>query len=281
VLKVLASFVASAALALVGCADDPQAMGESAALTGSPELVSASSYPIDEELREAVDILGIHERSNRSYIEVQRRISHCMTTAGFSYNKPSPTEPDEWISYYRRKNPLNPDRLEVGYHVAPPVVEEPTQVDDDQFDRVLLDDNGCLDEAVREVGASTTYLDDSAAMIESLNEATITAYFASDVYADSVSMWAHCMSKVGYRYPTPDVAGAVYTGQAEISPEELSIFRADRGCDVEVGLTQQQSKWQQAALASWMKTNEGVVASLRKEAQAFDAALARLETEQL
>lgn len=89
------------------------------------------------------------------------------------------------------------------------------------------DDGGCVDNATADVGGDTAYLNDTAALIDSLNDATITAHFASDDYEDSVLKWATCMTGRWYNYRTPDEAGAQFVGLDDASPEEFAVFAAD------------------------------------------------------
>lgn len=158
---------------------------------------------------------------------VQRRIDACTKSSGFTYVEPEPTTPEEWISYYRLQNPLNPERAVLGHHVPPTEVREAKQEGGDEFDRALLDDGGCVDNATADVGGDTAYLNDTAALIDSLNDATITVHFASDDYEDSVLKWATCMTGRWYNYRTPDEAGAQFVGLDDASPEEFAVFAAD------------------------------------------------------
>lgn len=88
------------------------------------------------------------------------------------------------------------------------------------------------------------------------------------------------MTGRGYNYRTPDEAGAQFVGLDDASPEEFAVFAADTECNDAVGLTQRQSTWQRAALATWMSENEGVIASVQQDGQVLDNTLTQLEAQQ-
>jgi hypothetical protein len=232
-----------------------------------------NAWPVGQEWRYRVPWASPHKLFERQFTLFQTAIQVCMRDQGLGY-EPAPYVNDDAI---RSLNPLHPAAVEAGYHDPPghDGTGDPTRTTGTNTGAA----GDCSNRAftfVYEAPAATAFSATHDNLTPAVDRA-IGTFQQSTIGVERVADWAACMRSKGHDFTSPEDAREQFSATPAPTDRERKVRRDDYECDVAVSLTETRSRYEQAALESWLTDNADAVQDAENALASAGRELSELE----